>query len=134
MMVRLQVSANVYWQFLGNTFKNTTCTCLHRVKYNLFQLISCWGNFREAALQRCSWPYSGWAFPGLLTDGGWTKKASLPKICHTYPTMMKLSTVIPYLKKIQKIYESRDTPPEFCWHQHFFTGNQQILLYQEIQI
>ena len=24
--------------------------------------------------------------------------------------------------------------PEFCWHQHFFTGNQQILLYQEIQI
>ena len=134
MMVRLQVSANVYWQFLGNTFKNTTCTCLHRVKYNLFQLISCWGNFREAALQRCSWPYSGWAFPGLLTDGGWTKKASLPKICHTYPTMMKPSTVIPYLKKIQKIYQSRDTPPEFCWHQHFFTGNQQILLYQEIQI
>ena len=42
--------------------------------------------------------------------------------------------VIPYLKKIQKIYQSRDTPPEFCWHQHFFTGNQQILLYQEIQI
>ena len=29
-------------------------------------------------------------------------KASLPIICHTYPTMMKLCTVIPYLKKIQK--------------------------------
>ena len=27
---------------------------------------------------------------------------SLPKICHTYPTMMKLCTVILYLKKIQK--------------------------------
>ena len=27
----------------------------------------------------------------------------------TYPTMMKLGTVIPYLEKIQKIYESRDT-------------------------
>ena len=38
------------------------------------------------------------------------------------------------LEKIQKIYESRDTPPEFCWHQNFFTGNQLILLYQEIQI
>ena len=38
----------------------------------------------------------------------------LPKICHTYPTMMKLDTVIPDLKKIQKIYESRDAPPEFC--------------------
>ena len=65
---------------------------------------------------------------------GWGKNASLPKICHTYPTMMKHRTVIPYLKKIQKIYESRDTTPEFCWHQHFFNRNQQILLYQEIQI
>ena len=46
--------------------------------------------------------------------GGGGKKAPLPKICHTYPTMMKLGTVIPYLKKIQKIYESRDTPLEFC--------------------
>ena len=42
---------------------------------------------------------------------GW---APLPKICHTYPTMMKLGRVIPYLKKIQKIYESRDTLLEFC--------------------
>ena len=46
-------------------------------------------------------------------------RAAHPKICHTYPTMMKLGTVIPYPKKIQKIYESRDTPLEFCWHQHF---------------
>ena len=40
--------------------------------------------------------------------------APLPEICHTYPTMMKLGTVIPYLKKIQKMYESRDTLPDFC--------------------
>ena len=66
---------------------------------------------------------------------GWgAKRPSLPKICHRYPTMMKIGTVIPCLKKIRKIYESRDTHSEFCWHQHFFTGNQQILLYQEIQI
>ena len=38
----------------------------------------------------------------------------LLKICHTYPTMMKLGTVIPYPKKIQKKYESHDTPLEFC--------------------
>ena len=25
-------------------------------------------------------------------------------------------------------------PLEFCWHQHFFTGNQKVLLYQEIEI
>ena len=46
---------------------------------------------------------------------GWGgQKGPLPKICYTYPTMMKLGTVIPYPKKIQKIYESRDTPLEFC--------------------
>ena len=38
------------------------------------------------------------------------QKDPLPKICHTHSAVMKLGTVIPYLKKIQKIYESRDTP------------------------
>ena len=46
--------------------------------------------------------------------GGGPKRPPPPKICHTYPTVMKLGTVIPYPKKIQKIYESRDTPLEFC--------------------
>ena len=48
--------------------------------------------------------------------GWWGQKAlpPHPKICRRYPTMMKLGTVIPYLKKIQKIYKSRHTPPEFC--------------------
>ena len=61
-------------------------------------------------------PYPGWAFSGLLTDGRGGKKAPLPKICHTYPTTIKLGTVIPYPRKIKKIYESRDTPLD----QHFF--------------
>ena len=65
---------------------------------------------------------------------GRAKKDPLPKNCHTYLTMMKLGTAIPHPKNIKKIYESRDTPPDFYWHQHFFTGNKQILLYQEIQI
>ena len=63
-----------------------------------------------------------------------SKRPPNRKICHTYPTMMKLGTVIPYLKRIQKIYESCDTSLEFCLHQHFFTMFLQILLYQEIQI
>ena len=42
--------------------------------------------------------------------GGKGKKASLSKICYAYPTMMKPSIVIPYLKKIQKINVSRDIP------------------------
>ena len=32
--------------------------------------------------------------------GGGGSKAPLLKICHTYPTMMNLGTVMPYLKKI----------------------------------
>ena len=46
--------------------------------------------------------------------GGECKKVLLPKICHTYSTKMKLSTVRPYLKKIQKMYESCDIPLAFC--------------------
>ena len=52
-----------------------------------------------------------WCCPRMR---GGKKAPPLPKICHRYPTMMKLGTVIPYLKKIQKIYESRDTLPEYC--------------------
>ena len=33
-----------------------------------------------------------------------SKKVPLPKICHTNSTIIKLGTVIPYLKRIQKIY------------------------------
>ena len=46
--------------------------------------------------------------PRLLTDGREPKSPLLPKICHTYTIKMKLGIVIPYLKKIPKIYESRD--------------------------
>ena len=49
-----------------------------------------------------------------LGGGAGKKPLPLPKICHRYPTMMKLSTVIPYLKRMQKICESRDTPLELC--------------------
>ena len=76
-------------------------------------------------------------FFGLLTDppfwGVWQKGFPSP-ICYTYPTIMELDTVILYLKNIQKIYESYDAPDKFCRHKHFFTENQQIFLFQEIQI
>ena len=48
--------------------------------------------------------------------------------------MMKISAVIPYLKNIKKKYKSRDTPLVFYWHQHFFSENQQVLLFQEMQM
>ena len=43
---------------------------------------------------------------------GWGR--GLPKIRHTYPTVMKLGTVTPYLTKIQKMYKLRDKFLEFC--------------------
>ena len=51
---------------------------------------------------------------------GWggQKGPPLSKICRAYPTLTKLSTVIPYLKKIHKILKSRDTPLEFYWFFH----------------
>ena len=42
---------------------------------------------------------------GLFRDAhGWGAKRPppLPKICYIHPTMMKLGTVVPYLKKIKK--------------------------------
>ena len=79
-------------------------------------------------------PIQDGLFRGCSRIGGGQKAPLKSKIRHTYPTMMKLGTDIPCPKKIQKIYESRDTPLDFCWLQQFFTGNQQIWLYQEIQI
>ena len=40
-------------------------------------------------------------FFGTAHEWG-VKKVPQPKICHTYPTLMKLGTVVPCLKKIQK--------------------------------
>ena len=57
---------------------------------------------------------------------GWgdTKKGPLPKPCHTYPTMVELGAVMPYLRRIQNninqvthIWNSTDTSI-------LFTGSQ----------
>ena len=53
----------------------------------------------------------GWKAGG---GGEGAKQGPIPNINHTYPAIMKLGTVITYLKRIQKIYKSRDTPLEFC--------------------
>ena len=45
----------------------------------------------------------------VCVGGGWGKKDPL-----SHPTLTKLGTVIPYLKKTQKIHKSHDTSLEFC--------------------
>ena len=49
-------------------------------------------------------------FFGAPHGEGGSKRPSLQKTCRTYPTMIKLGKVIPYLKKIQEMYESLNTP------------------------
>ena len=62
---------------------------------------------------------------GLGGRGG-LQKGPLPKICHTNPTKMKLETVIPYLKKTQKIYEPQTHHLISADISIFFIRNQQI--------
>ena len=42
------------------------------------------------------------------------KAPPIAKICHTYPAIIKLGTIMPYFKRIQKLYESGDTSLESC--------------------
>ena len=51
---------------------------------------------------------------GAAHRWGATKSCPLLKIFHAYPTVMKLGTVIPCLKKAQEIYESLDTHLDLC--------------------
>ena len=73
-------------------------------------------------------------FLGLLMEVG-VCPPSLKSVTHILQwwNLANLKDIA-YLRKTQKTYKSRDTSLEFCWHHHFFTRNQQILLHQEIQI
>ena len=59
---------------------------------------------QDGLFRICSW----------MEAGGALRLPRFPENCHTYLTMTKLATVIPYSKKIQKIYQSRGTRLEFC--------------------
>ena len=50
------------------------------------------------------------------------KQGPIPNISHTYPAIMKLGTVITYLKRIQKIYKSRllNSADIFYWKSPYF--------------
>ena len=49
-------------------------------------------------------PIQGVPFRGCSQIGGWGKKAAFTKASYIYPAMINFDTVVPYLKKIQKIY------------------------------
>ena len=84
---------------------------------------------RLSILFVCLNPFQDEPFRGCSRMRGRGSKGPPSLKSVTHPAQIKL---IPYLKKIQKIYDLRDTSLDFCWYQHFFTGNQQILLHQDI--
>ena len=99
------------------SLKILSCLTWQKVKLNLVLTFCFITRIIFNPIQNVFSPIQDGYVWGCSQIGG--QKGHLPKICHTYSTMMKLSTVIPYWKKIQKVYKSRDIPLEFCWHQHF---------------
>ena len=65
--------------------------------YQIFILSNCYQIFLDEKVNPIQ-DVSFWGYSQM----GRGKTALLPKICHTCPKMMKLGTVIPSLKKIQK--------------------------------
>ena len=120
MTCKICISPNCY--FKNDHDSRKTCTFNLKFSLHIFYI------FKKAWNFCTKFWYSNQMFSRNISQmwGGVAKRSPLPKICRAYPTMMKLVTAIPYLKKIQKVYQSHDTPHEFCWHQHFFTGNQQV--------
>ena len=51
-----------------------------------------------------------------LVEGGGAKMIPLPKIFHTYSTMMKFGTAIRQIKKIQKVFGSCEIPLSSASH------------------
>ena len=123
------------WDLTKNKLRHN---CFDNIMQNIFRIITLENGTGQIVLTVTLTLLRMGFFGGCSRMGGGggggrvCKKVPLPKICHTYPIMMKLDTVIPYLKKIQKIYESCDTPIKHP--SAFFHRNQQVLLYQETQI
>ena len=66
---------------------------------------------------------------------GWRQKdLPLLKICHIYPTIMKLATFIPYLYTIQKNINHVTHLLGFADTSDFFIENHHFLLDQKLQI
>ena len=103
------------WRF--KSIKHTPKTVIYVYYKNsgwLIYLILFYG-FRETAGTLIHYPIQDVPFSNCSRiAGGGSKRSPFPKICQTYPTMTKHGAPTLYLKKIRKIYNSRDTPLEFC--------------------
>ena len=84
-----------------NTIENKITNIKDFVKRNYNAKISDINSIQGGLFQSCS-------------RIGSDKKVSLPKISHTYHTMLKLGIFVDLLKKIKKIHKPCDSFPNFC--------------------
>ena len=79
-------------------------------------------------------PIQDGLFRGCSRMGGGKKApTSLKSVTHMLQ-WWNLAQLYLTQRRSKKYMNHVTHPLEFCWHQHFFTANQQILLYQEVQI
>ena len=106
---------------------------------NIFTHLNVKQNLKWVVLYGCRWltnlsTIQDGPFWGCSRMRGRPKRLIVPKICHTYPTMMTLGTIIPYLKKIQTNIWITWRTPWVLLASVFFSENQQILLNEKMQI
>ena len=82
-----------------------------------------WMTYRLLTLFRMEDVETAHGWKGRGGQKGWSSLKSVIHIIQWWNL-----AVISYLKKIQKLYESRDTAFNFPWWKHYFTRNQQMLL------
>ena len=110
---------------------NSTCSWFNeREALKIRHQAMSWGDFFWMVLEFKELNWS--CINGCSRMGG--KNAPAPKISHTYPTMMILGTVTPYLNKIQKTYKWYETPPDFCWHRRFHGKSAIIVVLRNTDI
>ena len=105
-MIKYRSLRNSWYQFCSTT-KTLVYLCplpsIRQVIIYQFKRVSI-NPFQDGLFRGCSQMRGAFLLP-------------LPKIRHANPTMMKLGTVRPYLRNIQKMYKSRGARLGFYWHQ-----------------
>ena len=97
-------------------FRLWNCKCRKKLVDKLVE--KCAKNVEEVNLATITLTLFRIVFFGAAHGRLGVQKCPLSKICHIYPTLIKLGAIVPYLKK----------------NAHFFIENQQLLVYQEMQV
>ena len=127
------------WSLIISEVRGCVFHCFLKLITDIFQ------NVYQVPKQNTQFLIIGFVFYKLLTlfmisfleaVHGWvvSKNGPLSKWYQTYHSIMKLGTVIPSQMNIQKNIWVTWHPLDFFCYNHFFTGYQQCLFYQETNI